>query len=328
MKFGDPDETLEESYFPISPLLIAPEVYGEFAIYLRKGRHYLLFTRKGEFSQKHQGILHENAVQEVYLHSSQKPDYDSYLEQNLKKILTDESVPLPIRSGVLHYASTSVMREVFERSRNLLEPRILEKLANIVRSSLGFFSGHEALRSVAPILSHENNVIAHSVNVFIYSSAVFETMRASEEGRVQCGLGTILHDIGKSNIPKRVLYKRGRLNSEEKMLLKLHPQKGVGICSNVPLGQVAIHCILFHHEKGDGSGYPAGLLAALIPLHAKITAITDAYDSLTSVMPFGGEPLSPSQALTVMREHRTGFYDMELLDLFTRILTKAGIIQV
>jgi len=74
--------------------MIFPEAYGEFAIYVRKGKNLILFTRQGEqFTRAHKAILHENGIREVYIQSSQKPDYDRYLEAHLGTIIADESIP-------------------------------------------------------------------------------------------------------------------------------------------------------------------------------------------------------------------------------------------
>ncbi len=75
---GESDD--EGFCFPISPFLIFPEAHGEFAIYVRKGKNLILFTRQGEqFTRAHKATLHEKGIREVYIQSSQKPDYDRYL---------------------------------------------------------------------------------------------------------------------------------------------------------------------------------------------------------------------------------------------------------
>jgi putative two-component system response regulator len=91
----------------------------------------------------------------------------------------------------------------------------------------------------------------------------------------------------------------------------------------VPLGQVCLNSILFHHEKGDGSGYPAGLTMASIPLHARIVGIADVFDGLTSRRSFV-DPISADRALSMILEPSTGLYDPNLLERFAEVLTQAG----
>ena len=105
---GESDD--EGFCFPISPFMIFPEAYGEFAVYVRKGKNLILFTRQGgQFTKAHKAILHENGIREVYIQSSQKPEYDRYLEEHLGTILPDESIPLAVRSSVVYHQATSIL---------------------------------------------------------------------------------------------------------------------------------------------------------------------------------------------------------------------------
>jgi HD-GYP domain-containing protein (c-di-GMP phosphodiesterase class II) len=321
---GESDD--EGFCFPISPFMIFPEAYGEFAIYVRKGKNLILFTRQGEqFTRAHKAILHENGIQEVYIQSSQKADYDRYLEEHLGTIMADESIPLTVRSSVLYHQATSVLSEIFETSRDGLSSGSLEKLKNIARSSLQFLSTGAALRAMAPILSHGYGVHTHSVNVFVYSAAILGSWKMSVEERLKTALGAIIHDIGKATMPRVILYKHGKLNTEERDLMKMHPVRGAGMCSLLNIGQTVIHCMLFHHEKLDGSGYPAGLPESSIPLHARIVGVVDAFDTFTSERYFYADPLSAHQALTFLDEEMRGWYDPEVIIQFGKKLREAGI---
>ncbi len=321
---GETDD--EGFFFPISPFMIFPESYGEFAIYLRKGKNLILFTRRGEqFTGAHKAILHDNGILEVYIKSSQKAEYGRYLEEHLGTILTDESIPLAVRSSVFYQVATCVLGEIFETDRHGLRSGSLDKLKNIVRSSLQFLSTSATLRAMAPVMSHGYGVHTHSVNVFIYSAAILGYWKMSVEERLKTALGAILHDIGKATMPKVILNKHGKLNSEERDLMKMHPVGGVGMCSMLQIGQTVIHCLLFHHEKLDGSGYPAGLPESRIPLHARIVGVVDAFDMFTSERYFDADPLTPQQALTFLGEEMMDRYDPEVIFQFGKKLREAGI---
>jgi hypothetical protein len=321
---GESDD--EGFYFPISPFMIFPEAYGEFAVYVRKGKNLILFTRQGEqFTGEHKTVLHENGIQEVYIQSSQKPDYDRYLEGHLGTILTDESIPLAVRSSVLYHQATSILSEIFETNRHGLSSGSLDKLKNVVRSSFQFLSTGAALRSMAPVISHGYGVHTHSVNVFIYSAAILGSWKMPMEESLKTALGALIHDIGKATIPRVILNKHGKLNTEERELMKKHPVRGAGMCSMLHIGQTVIHCLLFHHEKLDGSGYPAGLPESGIPLHARIVGVVDAFDTFTSERYFYADPLSARQALTFLGEEMAGWYDPGVITHFGDKLREAGI---
>lgn len=320
------EETDEGFYFPISPFMIFPEAYGEFAVFVRKGKNYILFTRQGEqFNEAHKNALHENGTKEVYIHLSQKQNYDRYLEENLEKTLLDESIPLPVRGNVFYYLSTSILNELFERNESSLDSWSFDKLKNVVRSSLGFLSMSGSLRALSQIMSRYYGTHTHCTNVFIYTAALLSKYNLPGPEKVDIGLGAILHDIGKSAISKRILNKRGKLNLEERALLKKHPVQGTGMCALVSIGQTVVNGILFHHEKMDGSGYPAGLAESAIPLAARVTGVADSFDMLTSERPFL-DPVSPHVALNVIAEQMNGRYDPDVVERFVAVLSGAGIL--
>jgi len=96
----------------------------------------------------------------------------------------------------------------------------------------------------------------------------------------------LLHDIGKVGVPDAVLFKNGPLDDEERLLIRGHPVIGARLLADVP-AMCDIHpCILHHHERYDGRGYPDGLAGMEIPLGARIIAVTDAFDAMTSDRPY------------------------------------------
>jgi putative two-component system response regulator len=97
-----------------------------------------------------------------------------------------------------------------------------------------------------------------------------------------------MHDVGKIGIPDRVLLKPGKLDAEEWAIMRRHPEIGHGIIGThrSPLLKMAALVALNHHEKWDGSGYPAGLAGEAVPLEARIVAVADVFDALTSVRPY------------------------------------------
>lgn len=99
--------------------------------------------------------------------------------------------------------------------------------------------------------------------------------------------GALLHDLGKTLLPQRLLNKRGSLNPSELRLVQTHPEVGFRLASRLPrVGRAALEAILYHHERLDGSGYPYGLPANAIPLSAQIVAVADVWDALVSPRPY------------------------------------------
>jgi HD-GYP domain-containing protein (c-di-GMP phosphodiesterase class II) len=123
-----------------------------------------------------------------------------------------------------------------------------------------------------------------------------------EAGDAQLACGFLLHDVGKLAVPDAVLNKPGPLDADEWDLMRQHPEKGAKILSTIPFLDRALDVVRHHHERWDGTGYPDGLEGGEIPLWARIFAVVDTVDAITSDRPY-----RPARPLEVaMRELRDG----------------------
>ncbi|MCM3601955.1 PAS domain S-box protein [Robertmurraya korlensis] len=138
---------------------------------------------------------------------------------------------------------------------------------------------------------------------------------------------SIMHDIGKAGIPEGILYKPGPLTSYERRIIELHPLMGKDIFNKITTSAshefmsnlaIAENIILFHHEKWDGTGYPYRLKGDDIPFEARIVAIVDVYDALTSRRPYK-DSWSEEQALVYIKEMRGKHFDPDLTDTFLKL---------
>ncbi|ADU61056.1 MAG: HD domain-containing protein [Pseudodesulfovibrio sp.] len=315
------------SYFPVSPVMLFPEALGDFSVYLWQGGDFVLYTVSGQkFTVRHRKTLHDNGVREVYVQSSEKPQYELYIERNLGTILLDETLPIEVRSQVFYEASTVVMQDIFDHKLpSAVRARHFSRITEIVKNSIRFLASDKTLSAVAPFISHDYKTYTHCMHVFIYSVAVFQAFDMSEADTYECGLGALLHDIGKARIPRRILNKRGSLTQAERDVIKEHPVHGVSMCAHLPMTQNTINCILFHHEKLDGTGYPAGLRRESIPLPVRIISVSDIYDALTTARPYA-EAMPPYEALTLIRHQMRDGVDMDIFKRFVAVLSGADMI--
>lgn len=315
------------SYFPVSPMMLFPDALGEFSVYLWQGGDFVLYTRSGQrFTHRHREILHNSGVKEVYVQSDEKPNFDTYLENNLGHILVNEELPLEDRSKVFYEASSGVVEEVFRNKLPAaLNQAYFHRVSTIVESSIRFLASDHSLAAVAPFISHDYKTYTHCIHVFIFTVAILNTYDLPEKDLFECGLGAMLHDLGKTNIPRAILNKRGPLTSDERAVIRGHTLHGVSMCSMLPLSQNAINCILFHHEKLDGSGYPAGLSGDDIPLPVRAIAVADIYDALTTARPYA-DAMQPYEALKLIRHEMHEELDMDLFKRFVAVLGGAELI--
>jgi putative nucleotidyltransferase with HDIG domain len=131
--------------------------------------------------------------------------------------------------------------------------------------------------------------------------------------------GCILHDIGKMGIPDSILRKPGRLTSRETMIMRRHPQYALEMLISVPFLRPALDIPYCHHEKWDSTGYPRGLKGKQIPLAARIFAVIDVWDALTSDRPYRG-PWSAKKAREYIREQAGKHFDPRVVKIFLSMM--------
>ncbi|HEX5393451.1 MAG TPA: HD domain-containing phosphohydrolase [Rhodocyclaceae bacterium] len=167
----------------------------------------------------------------------------------------------------------------------------------------------------AAVAKRDSDTGAHNFRVAIYAVRLAEA--AGLDGAAIRGLikGAFLHDVGKIGITDQILLKPGKLDADEFTIMKTHVQHGVDIVAKAPWLEDAVDVVRCHHEKFDGSGYPAGLVGEAIPINARIFAIADVFDALTSRRPYK-EPMSVEKSLGIIAESSGSHFDPKLVAVF------------
>ncbi|WP_050480008.1 HD-GYP domain-containing protein [Herbaspirillum rhizosphaerae] len=174
-----------------------------------------------------------------------------------------------------------------------------------------------ALISLARLKTSDDYTYMHSVAVCALMIALGHQLGLSPEETRQAGLAGLLHDIGKMAVPAEILNKPGKLTDEEFTSIKKHAQAGHAILRGVDgIGDAALDVSLHHHEKIDGSGYPFNLKGNQISLVAKMGAVCDVYDAITSNRPYkpGWEP---GHSIKRMANNQ-GHFDETILEAFIK----------
>jgi HD-GYP domain-containing protein (c-di-GMP phosphodiesterase class II) len=135
---------------------------------------------------------------------------------------------------------------------------------------------------------------------------------------VDLAFGALLHDIGNVGIPDAILRKTGKLTENEWRQIRRHPLAGAELLADCPMLSRALPVVRFHHERWDGTGYPQGLSGEAIPLSARIFAVCDALDSLTTDRPYRARMDFASACAEIARAARTQF-DPDVVEAFLRI---------
>ncbi|MGO4569534.1 HD-GYP domain-containing protein [Rhizobium sp. 2YAF20] len=211
----------------------------------------------------------------------------------------------------------------------LADARIRSSFANdsagsaVERIMATTFENAGALIAVAKLKEKDEVTFLHSLAVSALMVTFGRSLGHCEDDVRLLGLGGLVHDLGKVLLPETILTKTGKLSAEEMELVRGHPERGykmVAAAGEVP-AQVLDVC-RYHHEKIDGSGYPGRLLGRKIPYVARLAAICDVYEALTTIRPYK-RAFSQAEAIKMMM-NSPGHFDGKLLSAFVSKMVISG----
>ncbi len=168
----------------------------------------------------------------------------------------------------------------------------------------------------------------HIIRMARYSRLIADSMGLEAEEAESIEFAAPLHDIGKIGLPDQILLKTGPLTAEEASIMQQHPIIGYEILKDSPSKFLRMGALiaLGHHERFDGSGYPHGLLGDHIPLPARIVAVADVYDALTSARPYKTAWLA-EDAIEYLKVHSGSHFDPAVVNAFLSVRAQAQCIQ-
>lgn len=183
----------------------------------------------------------------------------------------------------------------------------------------------EAMRAlVAAVEARDSYTAGHSARVAALSVEIGEHLRLGPDDLRQLAQGALLHDIGKIGIPDHILNKPGRLDPDERAWIEQHPVIGADIVRSAPSLRRAIDVVHHHHERIDGAGYPDGLGGGEIPLAARIAAVADVWDALTTDRAYRRGWPGPD-ALAHIVAGRGSHLDERCVDALVALLAARGV---
>ncbi len=178
----------------------------------------------------------------------------------------------------------------------------------------------ETLAALASSLDlRERETSLHSHRVREYTLLLAERLGIKGEGAlVNIGTGALLHDVGKIGVPDSILLKESALTEEEWTQMRLHPELGASLIGPIRFLEGSREIVQSHHEKFDGSGYPKGLKGEQIPIGARIFAVVDVFDALTTDRPYRAA-LSYRSAAEIIARARAVHFDPEVVEAFLKV---------
>ncbi|MCB2202380.1 HD-GYP domain-containing protein [bacterium] len=165
---------------------------------------------------------------------------------------------------------------------------------------------------------YDREITEHTLRVTALSLQLAQAMNFSADQLEFIQYGTLLHDIGKLGIPEKIMQKPGKLTTFEYQVVQQHPLYAHEWLIHRPAFEPAKVIPLYHHERWDGTGYPYGLKGKEIPVLARVVAVSDVWDAITSDRPYR-KAMSQDQALSLIHSKSGTHFDPEVVDAFLSV---------
>jgi len=244
-------------------------------------------------------------------------DSDPIDREAINSIKNRMKAKLPVDSQILSFAgyfaenSASSLNEVLIEEEDYINIQALSNDSNITSQTIDI--------TLNALFKKNSRVRHHSKRVGEICKAIAAEMNLTKDEVHQIGLAGLMHDIGKIAISEEILEKPGLLNYAEYETIKKHSEIGYKILRSIDGFSIIADCILEHHERWDGKGYPSGIRGDAISLQARIIAVADAFDAMTTDRPYRETVRMEEAVAEIMAKAGTQF-DPEVAEVFVSMV--------
>jgi len=289
-----------------------------FDLHLRINNQSIIYLRAGDKLLKDKIVALESrdSGNHFLVKEEDRKSYKNYVHEQM--ISPDLNVRE--KALVLRESSMTLVEELFEHPD---VNKALDGARPIIQDFVNFMDAEpEAMGHLISLSGHDFYTYNHSLDVGIYSLGLSEVIGYSKKELEEMGIAALFHDIGKRQISLDILCKKGGLSDAEWSQMQKHPQYGLVILNENGNVSDAVKAACFeHHESWSGNGYPQNLSSQEIHPFARVVAITDTYDAMTTQRSYN-IPMKPLEAVTMMKEKLAGRYDPDMLKALHSVLFK------
>lgn len=308
----------QDRYFKVRINTLIPGKPTTFDLHLKVGGQNILYLRAGdrlEF-EKITSLNLKDTGNHFLVKEADRKFYKQYVHEQL----ISDNLDVRQKAIILRESSMTLVEEIFEDAN---VGNALENSKPVIDDFITFMKAEpEAMSHLISLSGHDFYTYNHSLDVSIYSLGLGEAMTYSPKDLEELGIAALFHDIGKRQVSLDILCKKGALDPTEWAQMQQHPQFGYVILNEQPNVSDAVKAACFeHHESWAGNGYPQQIAGQEIHPFARIVAITDTYDAMTTQRSYN-VPLKPIDAVTMMKEKLAGRYDPDMLKAMHSVLFK------
>lgn len=293
---------------------IHPSAPVPFDIFVQIGQRHVHYLRSGDqLAAEKIENFERRAPDAFFIYATERGNYQRYVRE---RMVSDE-LPTREKAIILRESSMSIVEELFE---NPDVSRALHESKEVISQFVGFMDQDpDAMAHLIGLSSHDFYTYNHSLDVGIYSLGLGKVAGYKDSELHELGQGALFHDVGKRHVNVDIICKAGPLDEVEWAQMQKHPQFGLMILNNYSVSDAIKACCFEHHESFLGNGYPQQLVGDEIHPMARIVAITDTYDALTTKRSYNN-PMMPTDALNFMKEKLGSRYDQNLLRAMYEIM--------
>lgn len=309
----------QPTFIPVSVKTLRPSLGLPVSLYVRESRNApcRLYREKDvPFNQSDLDNLLERGLTTLFMEAEEHANYQRYLQDHLEAVLADESIPVTARFSSLNEVVRDVLAESF-RDGNVDET--IAVCHEMARYSVDLICRQDTVAGdLVGVLYHDYQTFTHSANVAYYCVMLARAMGLSDREKLhEIAVGGLLHDLGKLEIPGKILNKPGPLTREEFLIVQEHPRTGfLKLCRRNDITRGQLMMVYQHHERLNGKGYPVGLTGAEMHDWARLCAVVDVYEALTSNRPYRAG-LPRAEAFAIMNRDAGTALDKDLLTCWT-----------
>jgi HD-GYP domain-containing protein (c-di-GMP phosphodiesterase class II) len=305
-------------FFRIRLTTIRANESSPFDIYIYLDQKMVPYLKQGD-QLKFEKIAILNAKdtgESFFVADTNKQLYRDYVKASMNSSLIHNDQ----KAIILRESSIAILEDLYE---NPDVSKALEESKPIITDLLTFMKvAPDSIGNLISLSAHDFYTYNHSFDVSIYSLGLGQALGFDQKTLEELGQSSLFHDIGKRLVDLSILCKKGALDENEWVQMRQHPQFGLKILNEHPNISDAIKAACFeHHESWTGGGYPQDLSGQEIHPFARIVALTDTYDAMTTQRSYN-LPMTPTEALNMMKNKLAGRFDPEMLKAMYSVLFK------